>query len=163
MIFTDKCYSHGNSSFGLNFFNSLMLGKSFFLSREIVKTTWKNFLQNISSNSFKKYDIWDNVEKWPSILKKSYRVQTANFLNYVWPFFNITLKDFWKNLDGYYYTIRKSSVHNARFLNYVWSFYNIMHERANVLLYMGVCFFRKIFCVSLIIWYFHYTDLTSNS
>ena len=30
-----------------------------------------------------------NVVKWPNILKKSYDVNTARFLKYVWPFLNI--------------------------------------------------------------------------
>ena len=30
-----------------------------------------------------------NVEKWPNILLKSFLVNTARFLKYIWPFFNI--------------------------------------------------------------------------
>ena len=30
-----------------------------------------------------------NVVKWPNILYKSYGVNTARFLKYVWPFYNI--------------------------------------------------------------------------
>ena len=31
------------------------------------------------------------VEKWPNILQKSNDVHIANFLKYVWPFFNIMM------------------------------------------------------------------------
>ena len=30
-----------------------------------------------------------NVVKWPNILQKSFGVNTARFLKYVWPFYNI--------------------------------------------------------------------------
>ena len=30
-----------------------------------------------------------NVEKWPDLLLKSCGVNTARFLKYIWPFFNI--------------------------------------------------------------------------
>ena len=30
-----------------------------------------------------------NVEKWPNMFLKSFVVNTARFLKYVWPFFNI--------------------------------------------------------------------------
>ena len=33
--------------------------------------------------------LYHDVEKWPNILLKSSGVNTARFLKYVWPFFNI--------------------------------------------------------------------------
>ena len=35
--------------------------------------------------------VFHNVEKWPNILLKSRGVNTARFLKYVWPFFNMKL------------------------------------------------------------------------
>ena len=43
-----------------------------------------------------------NVVKWPNILEKSCGVNTARFLKYVWPFYNIMhkrVKWVWKILD----------------------------------------------------------------
>ena len=39
-----------------------------------------------------------NVVKWPNILKKICGVNTARFLKYVWPFYDI----FMKGLKSYY-------------------------------------------------------------
>ena len=33
----------------------------------------------------------NNVQKWPNILLKSFGVNTARFLKYVWPFYNMKL------------------------------------------------------------------------
>ena len=35
------------------------------------------------------YPLFHDAEKWPKILLKSCGVNTARFLKYVWPFFNI--------------------------------------------------------------------------
>ena len=53
-----------------------------------------------------------NVEKWPNILQKSCRVNSARILKYVWPFFNIMNKGLSLNFYIWYviemYTIDTS-------------------------------------------------------
>ena len=49
-----------------------------------VYIVWDQFLTVIWFNP-----LLHNVEKWPNILLKSCGVNTARFLKYAWPFFNI--------------------------------------------------------------------------
>ena len=63
-----------------------------YCSRNFLFTRKQGQLRGISSH-FRQLERRINplfhVEKWPNILLKSRGVNTARFLKYVWPFFNI--------------------------------------------------------------------------
>ena len=85
----------GNCGFGHIYWRNPYWKTSFFVQwgqwKNPEKCIWftRNFIWNESLFTCHINPFMQNVENRPNILLKSWGVNTARFLKYVWPFFNI--------------------------------------------------------------------------